>query len=114
LTQNYIQEQIFIAIVIGISNAMGMCHYGKDISQLGTANDFEGCSGGTINILSQHVPAGTEKNHGKLSHDCRCLGRGLKLSTPKYISEDLPLEVTWKKRKYFLQNNILLLDKQRN
>jgi len=85
LTQNYIQEQIFIAIVIGISNAMGMCHYRKEISQLGTADDFEGSSGGVIDILFRHVPGGTEKHRGKLSQHCRCLGRGLKLSTPKYI-----------------------------
>jgi hypothetical protein len=113
LTQNYIQEQIFIAIVIGISNAMRMCNYRKEISQLGTADDFEGNNGGIIDILSRYVPGRTEKHHGKLSHDCHCLGRCLKLSTPKYISEGLQREVK-KKKKCFLQNNILLLDKQRN
>jgi len=51
-----------------------MCHYRKGISEMGTANDFEVSCGGLIDILSQHVPGETEKYHGKLSHDCRCLG----------------------------------------
>jgi hypothetical protein len=76
-----------------------MCHYRKEISEVGTANDFEGSSGDTIDILSRHMPGGTEKYHGELSHDCRCLGHDSKLSTPKYTSETLPLEGTWKKRK---------------
>jgi len=51
-----------------------MCHYRKGISELGTANDFERSCGGLIDILSRNVSGGTEKHHGKLSHDCRCLG----------------------------------------
>ena len=35
---------------------MEMCHYRKEISELGTANDFEGRSGGLIDILSRYVP----------------------------------------------------------
>lgn len=89
-------------------------NYRKEISELRTANDFEGSRGGIIDILSRHIPGGTEKHHGKFSHDCRCLGRDLKLSTPTNTSEALPLEVTWKKRKYSLHNNTILSDKQRN
>jgi hypothetical protein len=91
-----------------------MCHYRKEVSELGTANDFEGSMDGIIDVLSQQVPGGTDKHHGKLSHDYRRLGCDLKLSTPKYISEALPLEVTWEKRKYSLHINTLLSDKQSN
>jgi hypothetical protein len=91
-----------------------MCQYRNEISDLGIANDFEVSSGGIIGILFRHIPGGTEKHHDKLSRDCRCLGRDLKLSTPQYISAALPLEVTWKKRRYFLHNNVLSSYKQRN
>jgi hypothetical protein len=61
---------------------------------LGTARDTEGSSGGLTDIVFWYLPGGTEKHHGKLSHDSRCLGCGLRLPTAKYISEALPLEGT--------------------
>jgi hypothetical protein len=37
-----------------------------------------------FNVLSQHSPGGTEKNHENVSQDSRSPGRDLKLVTPGY------------------------------